>query len=307
MNDRPDVPRDPDADSRVTAGLRTLPPPPHAPQFWDTLELRLNVDPAAAPTSAAPPPPPMAEVVPLRPARSSRAPRWLAAAAAVLVVAAATATLLRTADTDVETTSAASVSVPAEPSTSIAPPAPPGPTPTSRSAGPVPAPPAMARPAPPATAVNRSTTTTRPAGLTLSPGGLGPLRLGMTTQQAAATGAVGPYSDSSENGTCGSARPAGPYRADDFDALFLNGKLARVYVDGSSRLRTPQGIGVGTPSSKLSAVTGTRSESPHPYGGGTNVAITSGNAGYLFTVDNGTVREWSVGTTEGLSLTEACS
>ena len=314
MNDRPKVPRDAEVDSQVTAGVRMMAPPPHNPEFWDTLELRLNGDPAAAPPSSTPspaptpPPPPMAEVVPLVPARPSRAPRWLAAAAAVLVVAAATATLLRTADTDVETTTAASISVPGEPSTSIAAAASPGPPPTSKAVGPAPvAPLAAGKPPPPTGAVNRSTTTARPAGLTLSPAGLGPLRLGMTTEQAAATGAVGPYRDSSENGTCGSAGPAGPYRAGDFDALFLNGRLARVYVDGSSRLRTPQGIGVGTPSSKLSSVPGTRVESPHPYGGGTNVAITSGNSGYLFTVDKGVVREWSVGTREGLSLTEACS
>ena len=130
----------------------------------------------------------------------------------------------------------------------------------------------------------------------------------MTTQQAEATGAVGPFMDDlATGGACGDAKPAGAYRAGDFSALYLERRLARFYVSEGSRLRTPQGVAVGSSVAKLSTVPGTRTESPHPYGAGTNVEITTGDVGYQFTVDNGVVTEWSVGTTEGLALTEGCA
>jgi len=228
-------------------------------------------------------------------------------AAAALLLVVAVATLLRSSATDVKTTATEPTSV-AEPSTTVTIPPPPDTTSTTATAAVVSAPLDTSKPKPSST-VPRSTTT-RPGGTTLSSRGVGPLRIGMTTQQATATGAVGPYDDFSGSGSCGSAAPAGSYRPGDFSALFLKGRLARFYVPAGSRLRTPQGIGVGSPSSKLSSVPGTRVESPHPYGGGTNVTITSGNVGYQFTVDKvdkGTVKEWSVGTKEGLSLPEACA
>jgi len=319
MNDRPTMPADPgdDRDPVVAAALRTMVPPPHRPGFWDGLDARLSArdePPAAPPPPPVPPPveepPALAEVIPLPLARRSRPRALLAAAAAALVVVVAAATLLRTANTDVETTPAAPTTEAVETSTSVDPTLDPDPDPapsTTATGGPASVPPGTPKSTTPTTAASRGTTTTaKPASLTLSPSGLGPLQLGMTTKQATATGAVGAYVGSGNAG-CGFAKPAGSYRTGDFGALFLNSRLARLYVQPGSRLRTPQGIGIGSPSSRLSAIPGTRTEGPEKYGAGTEVTIMSGGVGYQFNVENGVVREWSVGTKEGLDLTEACS
>jgi len=322
MNDRPISPAHPgDADPVVASALRTLVPPPHRAGFWDSLDARLAAgdQPAAglpivdrpaadpSPTDPGPTEPPLAEVVPLAAAQRPRPGWWLAVAAALIVVVAA-ATLLRSSNTDLEITPVAPTTVPVQPPTSVDPEPDPDPAPsTTAIPGTVPA--GTAKATTPSSAATRSTTTVaKPASLSLSPSGLGPLQLGMTTKQAAATGAVGSYVDAG-SGNCGFTKPAGTYRAGDFDALFLNGRLARIYVQPGSRLRTPQGIGIGTPSSRLREVPGSRVESPEKYGDGTgtNVDITSGNVGYQFTVKDGTVQFWSVGTREGLELTESCS
>lgn len=248
--------------------------------------------------------PPMAEVTSIPVARRS-APRawWAAAAAAVLVVLLASALLVRSATTG-ETGPA--VSMPAEPPTSA--PVTSAPTSVPTTLAPVPVPTGPTKPSSPSTTV-APTTTARPTALTLSPDGLGPLRLGMTTKQATATGAVGPFQadELTPDGSCGSSPPAGAYRPDDFAALFLEGKLVRFYVFQGSRLRTPQGIGIGSAASKLGAVPGARSEIAHPYGRGTNVYIMTGSIGYQFTVEHGTVTEWSVGTKAGLDTPEGCA
>lgn len=313
----PDGPDGPDP--VVTAALRSMEPPAHDESFWQELEARLaaetTVDPTAAVPVVAPPAPPpdapLAEVVPL-PRSRPRPQRWLAAVAAIVVVALGIAALVRTSDTDVEM-KPATTSMPTEPVTS-APPTIPTPTataaPVSSPTTAATAPATTLKPAAPSTVAPRRTTTTAPANatpFTLSLAGVGPLRLGMTLQQATATGAVGSYEDFSGNGTCGVGYGAKAYDSTDFAALFLDGRLAIFYAERDSRLRSPQGIGIGSPASKLSSVPGTRSERPHPYGAGTNVDIMSGDVGYRFTVDQGTVQMWSVGTKAGLALTEACS
>jgi len=131
----------------------------------------------------------------------------------------------------------------------------------------------------------------------------------MSPQQAAATGAMGRYRDADPTspGSCGMAPPAGSYRSGDFTGLFVDNKLVRLFVSASSRLSTPQGISVGSPSSMIASVPGTRSEQPEPYGAGTDIRVMNGGAGYLFTVSQGAITEWSVGAPAGLDLTEGCS
>jgi len=268
MNDRSMTPGDDpgEPDPTVTFALRAMLPPEHGDAFWDRLEASIRTEPVAptvaVPVVAAdppplPPPPPIADVVPGPAPRRSRPPGpWIAAVAAVLLVLVAAGALVQTTSTDVKTTAA---TVPVEPPTSAAPTTLPPPAPALRAPSST-----TAKAAPPTSAAPRTTTTSKPVSLTLSPGGLGPLRLGMTTQQARATGAAGAYSEPLGPG-CGFAGPAGPYRKPDFEALFLENELVRFYVGDASRLRTPQGIGVGSPVSSLSAVPGTRIESPHPY------------------------------------------
>ncbi len=306
-----------EADPEITSALRTMAPPAHGYGFWAMLDARLAAEevtetPPPPPPAALPPEPPaeppLAEVVPL--ARWGRG-RWLLAAAAALLVVAGIASITRSDDTKLETTPAAPVA-PVEtttPTTSVAPPEPTSVPSTAPTASTVPVAPGTSKPSVSPTTVPRSTTTTRSGSLTLSPAGVGPLRLGMSPQQAAATGAMGRYRDADPTspGSCGTAPPAGSYRSGDFTGLFVDNKLVRFYVTASSRLSTPQGISVGSPSSMIASVPGTRSEQPEPYGAGTNVTVTTGGAGYLFTVSQGAITEWSVGTPAGLDLKEACS
>lgn len=324
MSDPWDPANDPgEADPEITSALRTMAPPAHGYGFWAMVDARLAAEggaqappappppPSAPPEPPGPPPPPLAEVVPLSPRRGPG--RWLLAAAAAVVAVAGIAAVTRSDDTKLETTPAAPVvtveTTTPPPPTSVAPPEPTVPSTVPRTASTVPVAPGTSKPSASPTTV-RSTPTTRSGGLTLSPAGLGPLRLGMSPQQATATGAVGRYRDADSTappGSCGTTPPAGTYRSGDFTALFVDNRLARIYVEPSSRLATPQGITVGSPSSMIASVPGTRSEQPEKYGGGTDIRVVTGGAGYLFTVSQGAITRWSVGTPAGLDLSEACS
>jgi len=319
MSDPTNVPNEPEgADPEMTSALRTLAAPDHGYGFWTTLEARFAAEPidqaAPPPPPAALPPeppaePPLAEVVPL--SRRRGPGRWLLAAAAALVAVAGIAAITRSDGTDLETTPAGPTptveTTTSLPTTSVAPPES---TSVPRTASTVPVAPGTGKPGVSPTTVRRSTSTTRPASLALSPAGVGPLSLGMTLQQAAATGALGRYqgSDPTSPSSCGQAPAGGTYRSGDFSALFVDNKLVRFYVDGGSRLATPQGVKVGSPSSMLSSVPGTRSVAPHPYDeAATDVTFMSGGVGYQFTLNNDSVTTWSVGTRAGLDLKEGCS
>jgi hypothetical protein len=291
-------------------------PPAHGYGFWAMLDARLAAEessqappaPPLPPTPAPPeppepPPPPLAEVVPLSPRR--RPGRWLLAAAAALVAVAGIAAITRGDDTKLETTPAAptpTVETSPAPATTMVP----EPTSVPVTGPTVPAAPGTTRPAATPTTLPRSTTTTNtPGGSTLSPAGLGPLRLGMTHQQAMATGAVGPYL-TSVPGSCRPAGPAGSFRKSGFSVLFVEDKLVRYFVDRFSSLRTPQGVTNGSPSSMISSVPGTRTQAPDPFGSGTRITVLSGGSGYEFTVEQGAVAGWSVGTKAGLELDKGC-
>ncbi len=332
----PDGVPDGEADPAVTAALASMAPPSHGYGFWATVEARLPPGPAAgalppatagepprtpgAPPPTEPPYPPLSAGEPglaeLSPApRRGPAGWWVAAAVAagLVVVAAAAAIIIRPGSTAVATRPVAA-DVPQTSTTFVIPLVTTVPSVTTTTTAAAPStttvfPVSPPRTTAPTTAPARTTTTARLASLTLSPDGLGPLHLGMTPQEATATGAVGPFQPSEINPAsgCGSASPASAYQSGDFSTLFLNGRLARIYVSAGSRLRTPQGIVVGTALSRLATVPGTRTESPEPYGAGTNVDILTGDTGYQFTVENGVVTTWSVGTKAGLDTPEGCA
>lgn len=322
---------DGEVDPTVTAALASMAPPPHGYGFWATVEARLPPGPAAGglpPATAGEPPrtpaappltggpyrplsakePALAELSPAR--RRGPAGWWVAAAAAagVVLVAAAAAILIRPGSTAVATRPAAT-DVPQTSTTVVIPLVTTVPSATTAAPSTTVFPVSPSRTAAPTTSPARTTTTARLASLTLSPDGLGTLRLGMTPREATATGTVGPFQPSEINPAngCGSANPASAYQMGDFGTLFLNGRLARIYVSAGSRLRTPQGIVVGTSLARLATVPGTRTESPEPYGAGTNVDILTGDAGYQFTVENGSVTRWSIGTKAGLGTSEGCA
>lgn len=308
MSDQPTEPGGPygEPDPTVVDALRSVTPPPHRFGFWADVEDRLSAEAPTGTVRLAPPPPPpspVADVVALAEPRRRPFPRWPALAAAAVVVVAAIGVALTASrrGTEVETTSAASslpVATTLAATTTLPAPVTTAPAPTA----------AVTTPKPTVAPTTSAPPTTIRSEVTATPDGLGPLKMGMTTKQATATGAVGPFEDPLDSGgQCGHAEPSGSYTAEDFGSLFVDGRLARLYIGAGSRIRTPEGIGTGSASSKLKAVAGTRTESPHPYGGGTNVDIMRGNVGYQFTVDQGKVTEWSVGTREGLALPEGCA
>jgi hypothetical protein len=116
----------------------------------------------------------------------------------------------------------------------------------------------------------------------------------MTTQEAQATGAI----QTSAIGTsCPFFLAAGPYRFEDFSVIFLDDRLAQIVVGNDlSRIRTPEGISIGMPSSRLEEIPGTRVETPS--GSGVTVDISTGDLSYQFYVQ-GVIRSWSVGTSQG--------
>lgn len=317
-----------DRDPVVAGALQTLVPPPHGYGFWQELEAILAAGPAdatvAVPAVAAtaviaageevppplPPPPPLAEVVPLPPRRPQ--PRWwpLAWVAAAVLVVAAGALVVRSTSTDVTTTPAASTA-PAD--TSLPPETTPAPSTTlmspSPTSAPVTAPVTTAKPPAPTTTVKPATTTTVNPALVVSPSGLGGLRFGMTTDEAVATGVVGPYQDAdpSTPGRCGYAKPDGTYRAGDFEAMFFNGRLVGLFMTSTTRLRTPEGAGIGSTLAALRAIPGTRMERPHEFQVGTTVRIMQGDLGYQFQLVPDTVTMWGVGTLESLYSDEGCA
>jgi len=146
-------------------------------------------------------------------------------------------------------------------------------------------------------------TVSRVGQLVLTTAGIGPLRIGMSSTDAIKTGAIG--KPESLDG-CATAQGAGPYRAGDFTVLFLDGKLARVYIDdGTSRALGPRGVKIGSAGSALDGVKGTRS-APDFYGGAV-VQIAEGSVGYAFEIVDGKVRTFSAGTLEALALVEYCA
>jgi hypothetical protein len=305
--DGTEPPDGPDPD--LSFALRSMDPPAHRPGFWEAVDARVEAeggqaDAPAGGAAAPPPPPPVTEVAPLAavPPPSRRPPRgvvWALAAAVLALVLAAAALLVSDPDTELDTTSAATepTALPSTTATTVA----------ATTTVPVP----TTRLAVTPTTVARSTTSAaNPDPFVLVPKGLGALRFGMTGAQAKATGVVGAMTadELAPDGSCGFAKPAGTYRDSDFGALFLEGKLARLYVAEGSRLRTPQGIASRSPESKLSSVPGTRYELPHPYQEeAKNVYVMSGDLGYQFTVVGGLVTEWSAGTKDGLDTPEGCA
>ena len=127
------------------------------------------------------------------------------------------------------------------PSAQVPIPAPPPPLPSVTPPAPAPEPPA-APPVPPAPS------TGAPAGPTdfvLGPDGLGPLRLGMSRDQAEATGLVPPFWNENPSGPCawrsqlvGSPADAG---------IVLDSEtLGIATIDAYAGVRTPEGIGLGS-------------------------------------------------------------
>ncbi|HEX7167308.1 MAG TPA: hypothetical protein VF230_10045 [Acidimicrobiales bacterium] len=88
---------------------------------------------------------------------------------------------------------------------------------------------------------------------------------------------------------------------------YTSGAFARCSV-GTTRLRTPHDVQVGSPEATLSGVEGTRHERPNHYDErNTEIRFFQDGIGYQFGVRDGVVRYWAVGTPDALELVEGCA
>lgn len=96
--------------------------------------------------------------------------------------------------------------------------------------------------------------------------GIGPVRLGMTTEEASrATGKrirVGPNPGSPNPASCAFARPEG---GPDVAFMVIDGRIRRVDVGPPSEIATVSGVRIGDPEAKVHQVYGPRVRAePHP-------------------------------------------
>lgn len=80
--------------------------------------------------------------------------------------------------------------------------------------------------------------------------GFGPLKLGMTQQQALATGLIGPFDPAPGDAGCVTARFK-DNRGDDETYAMFSRKLGIAAIQGPLGTRTPEGIGAGATSADL--------------------------------------------------------
>jgi hypothetical protein len=108
---------------------------------------------------------------------------------------------------------------------------------------------ATSSPSTPPTTAGAAATTPAPPSPTvpvLGPDGFGALKLGMTRDQAVASGAVAPFEFDSDNVTCApsaalSSAPAGE------GTVFVSGNLGVAAIEAYPGVQTPEGIAIGTP------------------------------------------------------------
>ncbi|WP_189336868.1 hypothetical protein [Actinoplanes ianthinogenes] len=100
----------------------------------------------------------------------------------------------------------------------------------------------------------KSTPTNEPvAGQhTFGPDRFGALKIGMTVAQAEKTGRLGTYRDGPDHNGCGSA-PLKGATDDAADAVIFNGKQGLVFIPGYGKVRTPEGIGIGSTIAQVKA------------------------------------------------------
>jgi hypothetical protein len=116
----------------------------------------------------------------------------------------------------------------------------------------------------------------------ISPEGLGPVKVGMSLSEAAAA-LGGPLSVNRQagDGTCFTARPRGSGRGVSF--LGTGNRLAHADVFGRSRIRMPEGAGIGTTERQVrSLYPGRVSSSRHVYvRGGRYLSVATADPGRL--------------------------
>lgn len=151
----------------------------------------------------------------------------------------------------------------------------------------------------------------------LTADGLGPLRVGMSVDEALATGWVEEGEDDGfgirESCGYGSITDAAAVDTDDVSVLFLDGNLSLISAYGDSVVVGPGDLRFGSDESELRAAFGDRIEENEDIYGSTHLDVIEGDTGMSFQLsvddsgsDEPTVSYVEAGDTAGLSLVEGC-
>jgi hypothetical protein len=139
--------------------------------------------------------------------------------------------------------------------------------------------------------------------------GQGPLRAGMTVEQALSLFDWSGMETQSQAQECWYLRYQGG--GNDFDAMIIQGKVVRIELRGKSTLRTFSGAHIGTTEAELKKMYGARLDiQPHKYdehGHTITVRSSSGEYGLRFETSQGKVTAIQSGPWEHLNYVEGCS
>ncbi len=152
----------------------------------------------------------------------------------------------------------------------------------------------------------------------LTADGLGPLRIGMSVDEALATGWIEEDEDDvfgiREACGYGSVTDTAAVDPDDVSVLFLDGDLSLISAYGDSVVVGPGDLRVGSDESELRAAFGDGIEENVDIYGSTHLDVIEGDAGMSFqlAVDESgsgepTISYVEAGNTAGLSLVEGCA
>ena len=143
------------------------------------------------------------------------------------------------------------------------------------------------------------------SGWCLGMGGLGPIRSGMSVEQVLALADFSGLERQKPSGECWYLR-----YGSDFALMIIDGKVARVELQGASRLGTFAGARIGTTEAGLQEMYGARLEvQPHKYdAAGHTITLKSsgGDYGLRFETSGGRVTAIQAGPWEHLNYVEGC-
>lgn len=139
----------------------------------------------------------------------------------------------------------------------------------------------------------------------LGMGGLGPIRAGMPVEQALGLADFSGSERRKPAGECWYLR-----HGSDFALMIIDGEVARVELQGSSKLRTFSGAHIGTTEAELAALYGKRLDvQPHKYdpaGHTITMKSSAGDYGLRFETSGGKVTAIQAGSWQHLHYVEGC-
>jgi hypothetical protein len=136
-------------------------------------------------------------------------------------------------------------------------------------------------------------------------GGIGPIRAGMTVEQVLGLADFSGIERKQPAGECWYLR-----YGSDFALMIIDGKVARLELQGNSKLRTFSGAHIGTTEAELAALYGKRLDvQPHKYdpaGHTITMKSSGGEYGLRFETSGGKVTAIQAGPWQHLNYVEGC-